>query len=532
MKKVIAGILLLAASRAAFGGAIPDTLFMRLQASIEAAPSYDGHKETVIRNLKDQLASSKDIAGRLDLLRALYEEYRTFNYDSAFMYAKALQDMSRHTGDRGRITASKIRLSFILVSAGLFKDAFDSLRTIQVQGLPDSVRAAFYSLMGRAFYDLADFDNDRYYTPGYNRQADAYLDSALACFAPGSFDYTYYKGLRDLKTGNLEGARNVFEGLMKRKNLSYHQMALVESTLSGYYQAAGRTDMQISLLMRAAIDDIRSSTKETTATLYLSGLFFKEGDVKSAFICVRKAIQDAVFYGARQRQVQVSSILPIIEGAKVNAVESQRKTLFLYSAVVTLLLVSLFVLIVVIYRQNNKLKAAKQIITEANSRQKEINAQLMEANRIKEEYMIHSYSINTDFFARMEKFRNSIERKLMDHKYDEIRFLLNNVNLKAEKEEMLKSFDEVFLRLFPDFVETFNSLFKEEDRVALRNGELLNTDMRIFALMRMGITDNEKIATILEYSVNTIYAYKARIKKKATVPARDFEEAIMQSRTT
>jgi DNA-binding NarL/FixJ family response regulator len=120
----------------------------------------------------------------------------------------------------------------------------------------------------------------------------------------------------------------------------------------------------------------------------------------------------------------------------------------------------------------------------------------------------------------------------MDHKYGEIGFLLNNVDLKAEKEEMLKGFDQVFLRLFPDFVDTFNSLFREEDKIQLKNDELLNTDLRIFALMRMGITDNEKIARILEYSVNTIYAYKARIKKKAIVPARDFEAAIMQAKAT
>jgi DNA-binding NarL/FixJ family response regulator len=79
------------------------------------------------------------------------------------------------------------------------------------------------------------------------------------------------------------------------------------------------------------------------------------------------------------------------------------------------------------------------------------------------------------------------------------------------------SFDKVFLKLFPDFVTFFNSLFDERDRIVLKEGQLLNTELRIFALIRMGISDTEKIAKILNYSVNTIYAYKTRVKSKSGV---------------
>jgi hypothetical protein len=511
-----------------------DTLFNRLKETIAAAPDYDAHKMTVIQGLKDSLEARPhlSLSARFDIIRRLYNEYKTFNYDSAFLFAKELQHISYQMREHSHIVDSKIRLSFILVSAGLFKDAFDSLHAIDVRLIPDSIKASYYSLMGRSYYDLADFDNDKYFTPGYYELGNLYLDSALLYFPPASFDYAYYKGLRELKTRHFASGQSILEKIMKRGDLTYHQKALTESTLSGVYEAMGQPDQQIRLLIEAAIDDIKSSTKETTATLYLSGIFFKQGNVKYAFLCVRKAIQDAIYYGARQRQVQVSAILPIIEGAKVNAVESQRKVLFFYAAIVTLLLLLLFILIMVIYRQNKELKTAKQVITDASLKQQEINDKLMEANKIKEEYMIHSYNINAEFFAKIEKLKNSIDRKVMDHKYGEIGFLLNNVDLKAEKEEMLKGFDQVFLRLFPDFVDTFNSLFREEDKIQLKNDELLNTDLRIFALMRMGITDNEKIARILEYSVNTIYAYKARIKKKAIVPARDFEAAIMQAKAT
>jgi DNA-binding NarL/FixJ family response regulator len=139
--------------------------------------------------------------------------------------------------------------------------------------------------------------------------------------------------------------------------------------------------------------------------------------------------------------------------------------------------------------------------------------------------------VNSDFFAKIERFKKSVDQKISDRKFDEIKFLVNNINLKQEKEELLKNFDKVFLKLFPDFVAEFNSLFKKEDQIKLKDNELLTTDLRIFALMRMGIHDNEKIAQILEYSVNTVYTYKTKIKNKSIVPNDEFEHRIMEIKT-
>lgn len=539
MKRYLFLLLLIAKSFTAQCSPDTDTLLIRLKEAIEASPVYDAKKIAGINQLKATLKtiSNDEPLKQFNINSKLYEEYKTFNYDSAFLYAKKLQESSYELQDNFLITDSKIKLSFILVSAGLFKNAFDSLNSISLKGIPDSIKATYYSLMGRYYYDLADYNNDKFYTPDYYQSGNLYMDSALIYYLPSSFEFAYYKGLRDLKTGQSKNAISDFLNILQRPNLSHHQKALVESTLSGIYEATGQMDRQSELLNKAAIDDIKSSTKETTATLYLSGIYFKNGNLKAAFLCVEKAIQDAIYYGARQRQVQVSAILPIIQVAQVNAVEAQKKMLILYSSIVTLLLIALIVLFIIIYKQKNKLKAAKQTITNANIKEQEINHKLSEvnyklseANKIKEEYIIHFFNINTDFFAKIERFKNITEKKLRDHKYDDIKYLLNNINLKTEKEEMLKNFDKVFLRLFPNFVNEFNLLFKNEDRIEIKDDGLGNTDLRIFALMRMGITNNEKIAQILEYSVNTIYAYKTKIKKKSLVSSVEFDEIISHAK--
>ncbi|HEY8661684.1 MAG TPA: DUF6377 domain-containing protein [Hanamia sp.] len=517
-----------------------DSLFSMLKNIIGEASKYDAQKIAAIDQLKISLKAldKNDLPEQYKTIGSLYEEYKRFNYDSAFLYARKLQQVSYQVQRPALIEDSKVKLSFILVSAGLFKDAFDTLHSVSLSGVSDSLKAEYYSLMGRYYYDLSDYNNDKYFTPAYYKLGNLYIDSSLLYYQPSSFEYDYYKGLKDLKTGGGNKAVPEFLNILKRPNLSFHQKALVESTLSGIYREMNETDKETETFLLAAIDDIISSTKETTATLYLSQIYFAQGNLKAAFLCVEKAIQDAVYYGARQRQVQVSSILPIIEGAQVNAVVAQKKLLILYSSIATLLLLGLIVLFIIINKQNKKLKIAQQAITKANQKEQdinqklsiansklsEVNSKLSEANKIKEEYIIQFFNVNADFFSRIEKFKTVTEKKLYNHKYDDIKYLLNNINLKAEKAEMLKNFDKVFLNLFPDFINDFNSLFKESERIYPDKDELLNTDLRIFALMKMGITNNEKIAQILGYSVNTIYAYKTKIKKKSIVSSAVFDE--------
>ncbi len=175
---------------------------------------------------------------------------------------------------------------------------------------------------------------------------------------------------------------------------------------------------------------------------------------------------------------------------------------------------------------NNQLTEANLVKERYNGQMKEINRQLLEANKIKEEYLGYYFSINTEFMARMEKLLNTIEKKLVDRKWDEIKLMLKTVDFKKEKEELLNNFDKTFIKLFPDFVNQFNTLFNPEDQFMLKKDQLLNTELRIFALIRMGITDNEKIADILNYSINTIYSYKTKMRNKAIIPKDEFNNKI------
>ncbi|HEV7621257.1 MAG TPA: DUF6377 domain-containing protein, partial [Flavisolibacter sp.] len=383
--KYILLFFLLVVIKNAFGQAY-NAILKDLDRSIAQAPGYDKLKETEIETIKRSISRNRPqmlFSG----YAKLYEEYKVFNYDSAYSYAQKQLNIATQLNSDSLINCARIKLSFILISSGMFKEAFDSLRVIQLDKIKGDCKTDYYSLMARCYYDLADYTNDTYHTPQYNNLGNQFLDSALLILSPASFEYLYYNGLRNIRSGKIEKALVYFKTLINDPHLTLHQVALTTSTMSDIYIQKGQIDSALYLLVKAVKADIQSSTKETSALFNLSSILFKQGDLKNASAYIEKAVKDAVFYGARQRKVQMSTILPLIEGEKIARMENERKTLFTYAAIVTFLFLLLIYLTVVIARQITKLKKAQQIITEAHLKQQEINTRLMEANKIKEEYI-------------------------------------------------------------------------------------------------------------------------------------------------
>ncbi|MDQ2720427.1 MAG: DUF6377 domain-containing protein [Bacteroidota bacterium] len=527
IKSNIFFLLLIFCCHAGFSQRNSSQLIQDLNEAIRKSYAYDADKLKTIQQLKKALQKEHTTLSFEGYLQ-LYNEYYLFNYDSAYAYAKKMLDVALQSGNKQQIAYAGVKLNFILLSSGMYKEAFDLLKSINLYDLNKQQRAEYFTLAARCYYDLADYNKDSFYSPQYNLQGNRFIDSSLTLYPDSSFQFIYYNGLKNIRSGNENKAMLYFQKLMHSPSLSKHELALTASTLSDIYIRGGQADSAIHLLTIAAISDIQSSTKETSAAFNLATLLFRKGDLANASIIINRAVNDAVFYGARQRKLQLSTILPLIEAEKLNSVEKGKHNLITYGIIVTLLLVAVIALAIILSRQVKKLKLARQVITNAHHQQQVVNQKLMEANKIKEEYIGYFFSGNSDFYSRIEKFKISLERKIAERKMEEIKFLVNNLNVKSERNDLLKRFDHIFLRLFPSFIEEFNALFKQEDQVHLKEGEFMNTDLRIFALIRLGIHDVNKIAQILEYSVNTINTYKTKTKNKSLSPNEEFELKIME----
>jgi DNA-binding CsgD family transcriptional regulator len=318
---------------------------------------------------------------------------------------------------------------------------------------------------------------------------------------------------------------------VKRQRLTNPQLAVNYYDLGNAYKALNDLENTVKYTVLSSLADIRAATKETAAMHTLAKLLYEQGDIENAYVFVKQALDDAEFYGARQRKVEIGSILPLIAAARLSTVEGQRQMWLVYSSALTVLAILVLVSLLIIFKQLNKLKAAESVIREANMHLQEINHKLQEADKIKEEYIGYYFSNNSGYIDKIESFKKAIQQKVQSKKTEEIRYIINSINPPQEREELYVNFDKIFLKLFPDFVTTFNSYFHPDDRVVLKESQLLNAELRIFALIRLGIHDAEKIARILGYSVNTIYAYKNRVKSKSTVPNGQFEHKIMGIKT-
>jgi tetratricopeptide (TPR) repeat protein len=465
----------------------------------------------------------------------LFEEYKAFSYDSAYNYAKKLQTTAGQLNDPVKQALARMDLAFTLISSGMFKETLETLNQVDTKLFTDSNKIAYYFLKGRSYFDLSDFDRNPDYSALYNPKGIQCIDSALRLSKPGSYNFLTLSGLKDLRTGNYIAGVKDYTTLLNLPNLTPHQYAVNACSLSYIYQVQGKQDESIALLIKAAIADIQSATKETVAIYKLADYLYKKGDLKNAYTYINQAMDEAIFYGARHRQVTISSILPIIESQRISTVEQQRRSLFIYSSIITLLVIFVVVFAVIIFRQLKKLRIADDIIKVANTSLQEnnkaleeLNRNLSTANKIKNEYIGYYFNINSIYIEKLESFQKSLDKKLSSKRYEDAQAAVKNLNLENERHQLFHTFDKVFLRLFPDFIKEFNSLFNDGEEIQISEGQLVGTEHRIFALIRMGIHDNDRIAKLLGYSVNTIYSYKNRIKNRSFIANDEFEDRIMQ----
>lgn len=506
-----------------------DSLLSELKKEINRKSIYDDAKQARIQKLK-QLQHNlpkADYSKQYDVFLKLYDEYKSYQYDSAYVYVNKLKNLSFAMNDMSRAYYSQIKLGFILLSSGMFKETFDSMRVIDPKLLTDSMKVEYYFIMYRCNSDLAKYNSDKYFTPDYIRAGNMYIDSAIKLSKPGSVDQIYYTGLKHIAINdNFNGSQELNKLIAASAPISMHLRAMITCSLGQIYINSNNREEGIDLLIQSAIADIKSSTKETVALFTLAEQLYKIGNIKDAYAFIQLAKADADFYGARQRKIQIGAILPLVAAEELNHSESEKDRIMGYLLAITALASLVILFLIMIYKQLGKLKHKEKIIEDQNIQLKGINYRLSEDAHIKEEYIGQFFKVISGYILKLEKLKMSVDTKLSIKKYDDIRQIVNNINIKKEREDLYYSFDHIFLKIFPNFISVFNSQFEEKDQIWPHEHEVLNTDLRIFALIRMGIDDNETIAKILEYSVNTIYVYKMRIKAKSKNPEQ-FEQCIM-----
>lgn len=502
-------------------------MLSKLDESLKSKEKYENEKLNAIAAIKMKLKSATS-KGRYDVVKQLYEQYSSYQYDSAYLYAGQMQRLATQLNSADYRVESQCAIVFCLLSAGLYNEASHAFVAIDISLASTPYRKQYYSTAARFYYDLSDYVHAAPYTDRYISQGNLYTDSLLPYLQRNSEEWLYAMGIKEMKQGHYETCMRWFEALMALPNIDTHTRAIIASCIGWINLISKRHEQAIALLAQAAIYDNESATRETTALCTLARMLYRQGDIQRATEYVRQSLANANFYGARQRVIEISGILPIIEHDRYAIVESQRNALATASVVAVLFVVALLTFAWFVRRQMNMLKYAQNVIAERKAQVEEKNMQLQEANKIKDEYIGQSFFANAEYINKVEKLYRSIDQKIAAKQFASLRQSLKESELIAERKSMFADFDKTFLNLFPTFIHQYNALFANEEDKWAENTKTLTPEMRIFALIRLGITDSERIARFLHYSIHTINTYKTRVKNKSIVDNDQFEARIME----
>lgn len=560
---VLVSVILFAAGVACTPASKPvPSYFACLDSLLERRDDFERAKQQRIENLKQKGKSAVSSTDRYLYASLIFDEYAIYNADSAMKYINRRLDIARSCHNRDWETHSLIAKAGLLAGTGLLYEAENILKGIDTTGFSDELLIEYY---GQMVYLLSHFGN---YAGGrghdyYERERD-YKDSIMAIITPEHPMYLWYRG-SDL-VGTEKDDPNIIPALREKldaSNLDQRQDAMFAFILSRLYDQQGDAELARKYMAISAMADVKIANAEIASLEDLARTVFKEAsedsddsdDIDRAYRYVNYSLDKAISYPNRVRAVSMASLLEAVSKAYQQQSLRQQTRTRMSLVVVCVLVVILFSAVAVIIIQNRRLRRqgsrldkankslnanldelneAQRQLNDINSRLKLLNEdlkqkneELNEANYVKEEYIGYIFTMCSKYIRRLDELRRSIHVKAVAKKYNDIIRETGGSDMdRDDLKEFYHSFDTVFLHIYPDFVNDFNSLLQEDKKITPKEGELLNTELRIYALVRLGITDSIKIAEFLHCSPQTVYNNRFRVRNKAIVPKKDFADAV------
>lgn len=524
----------------------PDSLFSVLDYVIENSDMYVQQRELQIGDYKQMFNIPKLTAEQeYEINLKLYDTYYSFKPDSAIVYMKRNIQIAENLNNETWLVESKLRLSSSYTLKSMFIDAINLIESISVERLNDNLLRRYYS---DYLYLYSHYPHGR--NEDIESRMQVFRDSIRNLTDKKSPSYLEQEASRLYSEEKCSDSRDVYFEMYKDIEIDTHEQAKIANMIAHTYRCEGNYEMQKKYFAIASIADIRNGVKENAALRSLAIACYETNDIERAYRYIYKSMEDAMYANISFRIVEISQIFPIIERSYQEKVHKQKSRLSLLLICIGIL--SFFLVIAVFYVsvQMQKLKKARQALsdantqlsrlnedlkksneekTKANNEIRKVNQELSEANMLKETYISQFLTICSMYIKKLENYQNTLNKKALENRTSELfRMLKSRDMVENELKELYNLFDTIFLNLYPDFVEEFNALLPENERFSLKSTELLNTELRIFALIRLGITDSSKIAEFLHYSIATIYNYRTRVRNKAIVPSEDFECIVMK----
>lgn len=512
-------------------------------------------KELKIAQLKKKLSNAANFEEEFWINKMLYDESFVFNADSAMKYVDRNIQIATELKKKDWQDEWLINRSFMFAATGLLKEAGEVLEKVDSTSLSDGLKLSYYYQRSYLYSHLGQYMgdqkqvNNKYYNEFEN--ANKHM---LALVRPK--DPLYWWCVASCNELSPEDSLfSVLENVVLSSHHNTRLDAMNAYGLSNMYKRLGDKEKNMIYLIYSAMADLRVCNRDIASLQELSSLLYDAGDIDRAYAYMNYCLKAALLYPNRVRIINISTELDKIYANYQQRDIRWRNSLQNYLYVVTFFSIILVLALIGLYRQTKKLRKSRteldsanhslnQHVVELSQMHKQLalanqelqnlnellrsaNQKLQESNDVKEEYIGYVFSICSNYISKLDEYRKNINRKLKTGQFEEARQLTDNSSLtQNELKDFYANFDAIFLRVYPDFVADLNSLLRPEEQILLKDASELNTEVRIYALVRLGINDSVKIADFLHCSPQTVYNHRLRMRNKAIIPKDKFAEAV------
>ena len=516
---------------------VNEPLLQMLDSTISCADKYILEKENRIKSLKISLAHLSKDEDLFNLYSSLYWEYRVYDADSALKYVNQNLQLADKCKNEFWKMSSLLDLSFIYTANGLLDEAEKALRALDTHKMPRDLLSRHYGQMKtlcsrRQLYSSGNKKLHDY----WGSQYALYSDSVLQIATPDEPRYIYAKVWKYQDDAILR--KELIKQLEKNKKKSYSNSrnhSILLYNLASLYEKDGNIEEWMKNMILAAISDIRGVNRDVGSLHALASYLYENGSLDRAYHYSEFCSEIGYTFKSRVRLLHLSKLQNKIHQSYIERDREQQIRLHGFLMLVTVLSLILIAALFLLFQQVKKRKEANFLLKDMNQQLRvlnqdilQINEELRDSNFIKEEYIGQIFNLCSYYIGKMEEFRRSLKRKIKVGQIEDINKLINISNWEShEMKEFYHSFDSIFLNLFPNFISDFNSLLRPDEQIYVKEHKL-NTELRIQALIRLGITDSEKIAEFLHCSPQTVYNNRSITCSKSVLPKEEFIQAVKE----
>lgn len=500
-------------------------LLKELDESISKRAYYQKEKETKLLKLKSGLDKATDKRDQYILVKQIMEEYSYFISDSAIFYSNKSLELATELKNKDYELDAKLSRAYLLCFPELFSESFKIMESINPENLPNNYKCKYYATYIHLYHNQIKDLNDSFYRHKYRREQMKYVDMYLSIGDKNNVEYLTVLAYKYYQNGDVPESVNIINKILESPNLSPYLYAEFLYNMGGVYLESGKELFKAKeFLLRASIEYNKLSIKKNPALVYLAILLIEDGDVDRAYNYINIAMADVEQFSNKHRKSTTVKAYSTVQNTYLAKIEDQQSVLRNYSILQTILFFIVIIGFFFILRQMKMIKKRKAEVLE-------INKKLRENNHIKEVYIGHYLNQYSTNISRFEEYKKLIFRKINSGQLEDLAKseIKSSIKSKKEIENLFSEFDKTFLDLYPNFIENVNGLLASENRYSLKKNQdnilRLNTEIRILALLRLGITENKDIALFLRVTVQTVYNYRSKIKSKA-IRENTFEEDV------